>query len=116
MTWIEAQQFCSQSNDSHLVEIFSQGHQDFLLVELYSLELNVGKQYWWIGLTNIGNIASNDWYWVHSHMNASFTSWRSGSPGNGYKYNFAFMHSRYEYNWYDSPATSNFYPICQFFP
>ena len=116
MTWNEAQQFCSQSNDSHLVEIFSQGHQDFLLVELYSLELNVGKQYWWIGLTNIGNIASNNWYWAHSLINASFTSWRSGSPGNGYNYNFAFMHSRYEYNWYDSPATSNFYPICQFFP
>ena len=117
MTLGEAQLFCSQNNDSHLVEIFSQGHQDFLVVELYSLELSSGgKHHWWIGLTNIGNIASNNWYWAHSLINASFTSWRSGSPGNGYKYNFAFMHSRYEYNWYDSPATSNFYPICQFFP
>merc|ERR1719150_3259801 len=51
MNWIVAQQFCSLI-DSHLVEIFSQGHQDFLLVELYSLELSGGgKHPWWIGLT-----------------------------------------------------------------
>ena len=115
MNWIEAQQFCSQI-DSHLVEIFSQGHQDFLLVELYSLELNVGKLYWWIGLTNIGNIASNNWYWAHSLTNASFTSWSSGEPNSGYAWNFAYMDYDYEYNWLDYYATGNKYPICQFFP
>ena len=116
MTWIEAQQFCSQNNDSHLVEIFSQGHQDFLLVELYSLELNVGKLYWWIGLTNIGNIASNNWYWAHSLINASFTSWGSGEPNSNYELNFAYMYYGYEYNWDDVSGTSTLYPICQFFP
>ena len=116
MTWIEAQQFCSQNNDSHLVEIFSQGHQDFLLVELYSLELNVGKLYWWIGLTNIGNIASNNWYWAHSLTNASFTSWKSGEPNSGYTANFAYMFSTFEFNWLDTTATDKRYPICQFFP
>ena len=117
MTWIEAQQFCSQSNDSHLVEIFSQGHQDFLLVELYSLELNVGKHYWWIGLTNIGNIASNNWYWAHSLINANFTSWGSGETNSNYELNFAYMNGYgYEYNWDDVSGTSTLYPICQFFP
>ena len=116
MNWIEAQQFCSQI-DSHLVEIFSQGHQDFLVAELYSLELNTGsKHHWWIGLTNIGNIASNNWYWAHSLTNASFTSWGSGEPNSGYKYNFAYMNHDYEYNWYDTSATDTNCPICQFFP
>ena len=118
MTWIEAQQFCSQNNDSHLVEIFSQAHQDFLVVELYSLELSGGGKYlWWIGLTNIGNIASNDWYWVHSHTNANFTSWQSGQPNNVYYDNFSYMHFSYEYNWVDTIHNGyTIFPICQFFP
>ena len=116
MTWIEAQQFCSQSNDSHLVEIFSQGHQDFLVVELYSLELTGSKHYWWIGLTNIGNIASNNWYWAHSLTNASFTSWGGSEPNSGYKYNFSYMNYGSEYNWVDTSATDTNCPICQFFP
>ena len=118
MTWIEAQQFCSQNNDSYLVEIFSQSHQDFLVLELYSLELSTGiKHNWWIGLTDLGNIASNNWYWAHSLTNASFTSWRSGSPGNDYEFNVACMDFSDEYNWMDIPASlTKLYPICQFFP
>ena len=115
MTWIEAQQFCSQSNDSHLVEIFSQGHQDFLLVELYSLELSTGgKRSWWIGLTDVGNIASNNWFWAHSLTNASFTSW--GTYTHDHERNFAYMSCNADYNWYHITAMATCNPICQFFP
>ena len=117
MTWIEAQQFCSQRNDSHLVEIFSQGHQDFLVVELYSLEIITGSRHdWWIGLTNTGNMASKNWYWAHSFTNANFTSWGSGIPNGDYTYTVAFMDYAREYNWVDMRAASTLYPICQFFP
>ena len=110
MTWIEAQQFCSQNNGSYLVEIFSQDHQDFLLVQLYSLKISS----WWIGLTDIGNIASNNWFWAHSLRNASFTSW--GTDTHNHEQNFAFMDCYAEFNWYPITGRTTTSPICQFFP
>ena len=112
MTWIEAQQFCSQNNNSHLVEIFSQEQQDFLVLNLLNNEQSQGKRNWWIGLIKIGN----NWVWPHSLMNASFTSWSNGYPNNYYNYNFACMYPFGEYNWIDATATVTMHPICQFFP
>ena len=38
MTWYEAERFCNLTN-SHLVEIFNQTQQDFLVMRAYELEV-----------------------------------------------------------------------------
>ena len=121
MTWIDAQNFCSARNDSHLVEIFSQKAQDFITAEALALELASGNiASWWIGLTDLSS--RGRWYWSHSLIVAEFTSWIVGQPQNSYGENYAAMNSGWgSFNWHDCyhgdyHANEYVYPLCQFFP
>ena len=55
LLWIEAENFCGGSgNSAHLVEIFDEYQQDFLVAEALQSELLTGQSRpWWIGLTGI---------------------------------------------------------------
>ena len=55
LLWIEAENFCGGSgNSAHLVEIFNEYQQDFLVAEALQSELLTGQSRpWWIGLTGI---------------------------------------------------------------
>ena len=58
LLWIEAENFCGGSgNSAHLVEIFNEYQQDFLVAEALQSELLTGQSRpWWIGLTGIYRI------------------------------------------------------------
>ena len=59
MTWPEAQNYCGNSHNSHLVEIFSREQQDFMAMKAYESELLTGdERNWWIGLTDAHSIGS----------------------------------------------------------
>ena len=44
MPWYEAERFCNLTN-SHLVEIFNQTQQDFLVMRAYELEVITAKNH-----------------------------------------------------------------------
>ena len=81
MRWAEAQSFC-KSLDSHLVEIFKDEQQAFMVMKSYEVEALTGGQprNWWIGLTDEGT--EGIWYWAHSEILAEYTSWSSDEPDN----------------------------------
>ena len=124
VAWNEAQDFCSYLNsDSHLVEIFSEDQQHFLMVMALEFEvLGNEKRNWWIGLTDEGS--EGTWYWSKSNQVANFTSWGTGQPtnigcgGNGLPANYGVLAHWVSYNWSDYDLTSALcgspnYPICQ---
>ena len=54
MAWNDAQDFCHSLNiNSHLVEIFSEEQQQFMVIQALLYEEYSGKaRNWWIGLTD----------------------------------------------------------------
>ena len=109
MTNYNAETYCT-SRGYHLVEIFNQNQQDFIEQEAK----NIGG-YFWIGLKRQG---ASTWKWLHSKKVPQFTSWNSGSPGNGNENRLANLHSGLNYKWIDwgsgNPSSAKFYPLCQF--
>ena len=63
MTWQEAEISCAYESDyGHLVEIFNQAQQDFLVNKAYEIEaLTARKHFWWIGLTD--ETFEGRWIW-----------------------------------------------------
>merc|ERR1711994_370505 len=91
MTWSEAHNFCHSEN-SHLVEIFSQEQQDYAVMKAFESELLTGSpRSWWIGMTDANS--EGRWYWIYSG---------------------------FDYTWTDEFQTGAYhtggFPICQFNP
>ena len=78
MAWNEAQNFCQKlDSNSHLVEIFSDDQQEFMIFNAIEYEEFSGNaRNWWIGLTD--EESENEWYWTKSNQKADFTSWGTG--------------------------------------
>ena len=65
--------------DSHLIEIFSQEQQDFIVMKAYETELLTGSgRNWWIGMTDANS--EGRWFWIHSLKAAEYTSWGTRNP------------------------------------
>ena len=61
MSWHEAQSFCNsiscpnseEPNSAHLVEIFNQEQQDFMVMKAFEAEsFTLSEREWWIGMTD----------------------------------------------------------------
>ena len=61
MSWHEAQNFCNsiscpnseEPNSAHLVEIFNQEQQDFMVMKAFEAEsFTLSEREWWIGMTD----------------------------------------------------------------
>ena len=55
MSWHEAQSFCNleETNSAHLVEIFNQEQQDYMVKKAFEAEsFTLSEREWWIGLTD----------------------------------------------------------------
>ena len=115
-SWLDSENFCGKNFSAHLVEIFNEEQQEYIMMKAFELELITGKaRYWWLGLTD--ESFEGRWYWSHSLVEANFTAWKSSSyPRNNTSYNFAELY-RGQYDWIDvaNPA-GGVYPICQLFP
>ena len=116
MTWIESEYSCSQKNNSHLVEIYTQFQQDFITMMALFLEEHDpnGFSNWWIGLSDAGR--EGRWYWTNSLKPSNFTNWYSGQPDGGINRNYAYVYTFYDGKWYAASETYNSAsPLCQFF-
>ena len=120
MTWHEAQDFCMSMN-SHLIEIFIQEQQDFIVMKSLEIQDLLGKQimHWWTGLTKIGS-EEGIWYWAHSLQIADYFAWGVEEPNQiPVQSDYVNLDSFLDYGWSDCPIDGDLYltyPICQFFP
>ena len=114
MTWSQSEQLCYQTNNAHLLEIYSQFQQDYVtMMALFLEESSGGKRHWWIGLSDAGS--EGKWYWSNSLKPVNFTAWYDNQPDSGINANYAFMAFGYDYKWADAGKENTIYPLCQFF-
>ena len=115
-SWLDSENFCGKNFSAHLVEIFNEEQQEYIMMKAFELELITGKaRYWWLGLTD--ESYEGRWYWSHSLVEANFTAWSSSRyPRNDTSINFAELLIR-NYEWVDVVNDAGgVYPICQLFP
>ena len=115
-SWLDSENFCGKNFSAHLVEIFNEEQQEYIMMKAFELELITGKaRYWWLGLTD--ESFEGRWYWSHSLVEANFTAWSSSRyPRNDTSINFAELLIR-NYEWVDVVNDAGgVYPICQLFP
>ena len=116
-SWLDSEDFCGRNYSAHLVEIFNEEQQEYMMMKAFELELITGRnRKWWIGLTD--ESFEGRWYWSHSLVEANFTAWGSSIyPRNDTSYNFSMLYYAEEYEWVDIGNTyGGVYPICQLFP
>ena len=116
MSWHDAQNFCNSEN-AHLVEIFSQEQQDYMVMKAFEAELLTGSEReWWIGLTD--DNSEGRWFWINSPRPAEFLPWGVWQPDGDNKANFGAMFAGFDYRWTDETSAFEYrggaHPICQF--
>ena len=113
--WMESLDFCKDNQNSHLIEIFNEQHQEYIIAKAIEIGIETGKRRnWWIGLTD--EVSEGKWIWSHSQVEADFTFWLSTCPHPDDNRNYAYLYGA-NYNWMDGYISSGSnYPICQFFP
>ena len=115
-SWLDSENFCGKNYSAHLVEIFNEEQQEYIMMKAFELELITGNaRWWWLGLTD--ESYEGRWYWSHSLVEANFTAWSSSRyPRNDTSINFAELLIR-NYEWVDVVNDAGgVYPICQLFP
>ena len=115
-SWLDSENFCGKNYSAHLVEIFNEEQQEYIMMKAFELELITGNaRWWWLGLTD--ESFEGRWYLSHSLVEANFTAWKSSSyPRNNTSYNFAELLIR-NYELVDVVNDAGgVYPICQLFP
>ena len=60
--WLESLDFCKDNQNSHLIEIFNEQHQEYIMAKALEIGIETGKKRnWWIGLTD--EESERDWKW-----------------------------------------------------
>ena len=115
-SWLDSEDVCGKNYSAHLVEIFNEEQQEYIMMKAFELELITGNaRWWWLGLTD--ESYEGRWYWSHSLVEVNFTDWKfSNYPRNDTSLNFAALYKGL-YKWMDIVNTyPGVYPICQLFP
>ena len=111
VSYQEAHKICHEAG-AFLVEIFSKGQMDFMVMELALLETFVGKRFYWGGGTDLNR--EGQWYWSHSLIAIEEFVWARGQPDGGPLSNY-FVFNDEDYMGEDYPSSSFAYALCQKF-
>ena len=113
MDWPEAQESCkSMANTGHLVEIFSEEQQSFLVAKAFEIQALTGQSNpWWIGLTY--DLSNEFWIWSYSQTAPNYTSWAYEEPIGVKVSIYALLEDVMVWNWYNCPISCKINPICQ---
>merc|ERR1712210_121631 len=106
-----------EPNSAHLVEIFNQEQQDFMVMKAFEAEsFTLSEREWWIGMTD--DNSEGRWFWIHSLKPADFLPWGVWQPDGDKTANFGAMFAGFDYRWTDETSAFEYrggaYPICQF--
>ena len=109
----DAEKFCV-SRGYHLVEIYDQNQQDFIVDKCTEIGPGSSVKGFWIGLKRTQGTST--WKWLDSDAIPEFTAWGGGEPHEGPNSDLlAFLHEVYGYKWVDMKKSANILgkPICQ---
>ena len=102
----EAEHFCRQLKDSHLVTVESSMENGFLRDYISRLK----KQDYWIGLTDV--LIEGVYKWQTTDTVPTFLDWAPGQPDNGNNEDCVHFRSS-DRHWNDDHCTHNYYPLCE---
>ncbi|XP_045180540.2 hepatic lectin-like [Mercenaria mercenaria] len=107
----EAEQFCRQHHNSHLIHVENMAENAFIKDRLREFK----EKAWWIGLTD--ELAEGMWQWYDTQEIANFTDWNptepnNNGPGQGQE-DCATFWDIFDFKWADLPCTSKFSPVCE---
>ncbi|XP_045182625.1 C-type lectin domain family 10 member A-like [Mercenaria mercenaria] len=102
----EAEHFCRQHKNSHLIHIQSKAENDFIKDRLRDFK----SKNWWLGLTD--EFIEGTWKWFDTDQTTNFTDWYPGQPDVNPE-DCAVYYPAFDFAWGDLPCSSNNYPICE---
>ena len=109
VSYQEAHKICHEAG-AFLIEIFSKGQMDFMVMELALLETLTGARFYWGGGTDMNR--EGQWYWSHSLIPIEEFVWARGQPDGGALSNY-FVFNDEDYMGEDYPSSSFAYALCQ---
>ncbi|XP_053383515.1 C-type lectin domain family 10 member A-like [Mercenaria mercenaria] len=102
----EAEQFCRQHHNSHLIHVESKLENDFIKDRLRDFK----SKHWWLGLTD--ELIEGTWKWFDNDQTANFTDWHPGQPDASPEDCAIYVYS-WDFDWGDVKCLNNYYPICE---
>ena len=111
VSYQEAHKICHEAR-AYLVEIFSAGQMDFMVMELALLQTLTGPRFYWGGGTDMNR--EGQWYWSHSLRPINDQVWHPSQPNEGILANYFGFLFLFEY--YGADVVSDYdgaFPICQ---
>ena len=114
MTWYNANTYCQFAEDAALVEIHTPEQQEYLSMELNTIEEYIGPADYWTGGTDIGR--EGQWFWISSLTEVEEFVWNiSSEPNQGYAANCLQLWNHVDYKGGDNSCADEekYFPICQ---
>ncbi|KAL4218171.1 hypothetical protein ACF0H5_022907 [Mactra antiquata] len=105
-TFTEAEHYCRQHHNSHLVHVNTDLENRFIRDRLRDLK----SKDWWVGLTD--EDIEGVWKWYGTDTTAKFTDWNPGQPDPSEE-DCATFHAGFDFRWADLPCTNHYTPICE---
>ena len=110
VSYQEAHKICHEAG-AYLVEIFSPGQMDFMVMELALLQTLTGPRFYWGGGTDMNR--EDQWYWSHSLIPMEEFVWARNQPDGGAMSNYFVFSDKDDHMGEDYPSSSFAYALCQ---
>ncbi|KAL4218169.1 hypothetical protein ACF0H5_022905 [Mactra antiquata] len=105
-TFTEAEHYCRQHHNSHLVHVNTDLENRFIKDRLRDLKTKT----WWMGLTD--EDIEGVFKWFDTDTVANFTDWNPGQP-DVYEEDCVSFWSGFDFSWGDIPCNNQYTPICE---